>query len=64
LQAGYLEIWTAGPNVPLAARSGIARRSIAATGLDLLELGEANPRLLEYSARLRFDRFLVWREPR
>ena len=58
LQAGYLEIWTAGANVPLAARLASRARSITATGLDLLELGEANPRLLD---TLRgFDSIVSW----
>lgn len=58
LRAGYLEVWTASPNVPLAARFASLARSLAATGLDLLELGQADPRLL---ATLRgFDSIISW----
>jgi heptosyltransferase-3 len=58
LRAGYLEIWAASPNVPLAARFASRARSIAATGLDLLELSEPDPRLVE---TLRgFDSIVSW----
>ena len=58
LRADYLEVWTAAPNVPLAARMASRARSIASTGLDLLELGQANPRLVE---TLRgFDSIVSW----
>jgi len=52
------EIWAAEPNVPLARRVAARARSIASTGLDLLELGEPDPRLLE---SLRgFDSIVSW----
>lgn len=58
LRAEYLEIWAARPNVPLAARFAARARSIASTGLDLLELGEPDRRLLE---TLRgFDSIVSW----
>jgi heptosyltransferase-3 len=58
LRAGYLEVWPASPNVPLAARFASRARSIASTGLDLLELREPDPRLVE---TLRgFDSIVSW----
>jgi heptosyltransferase-3 len=58
LRAGYLEIWTATANVPLAARIGDRARSIASTGLDLLEVTGPTERLLE---NLRgFDSIVSW----
>ena len=58
LRADYLEIWAAGPNVPLAARLAHRARSIASTGLDLLELGPPPLRLLD---TLRgFDSIVSW----
>lgn len=58
LRAEYLEVWAAAQNVPLAARIAAHARSIASTGLDLLELGEPDPRLL---AGLRgFDSIVSW----
>ena len=57
LRCEYLEVWTATPNVPLA-RFAHRARPIASTGLDLLELGEPDPRLL---ATLRgFDSIVSW----
>jgi len=57
LRCDYLEVWAAAPNVPLA-RFAHRARSIAATGLDLLELAEPDPRLL---AALRgFDSIVSW----
>jgi heptosyltransferase III len=57
LRCDYLEVWAATPSVPLA-RFAHRARSIASTGLDLLELGEPNPRLL---ATLRgFDSIVSW----
>ena len=57
LRADYLEIWTAGPNVPLA-RFADCVRSIASTGLDLLGITEPSGRLLE---ELRsFDSIVSW----
>jgi len=58
LRAGYLEVWAAPRNVPLAARFADCARSIASTGLDLLELTGPNERLLE---NLRgFDSIVSW----
>jgi heptosyltransferase III len=58
LRAGYLEVWTAARNVPLAARIAQHARSIASTGLDLLELTGPSARLLE---TLRgFDSIVSW----
>ncbi len=58
LRAAYLEVWTAAPNVPLAARFAHHARSIASTGLDLLELTGPNAPLL---AALRgFDSIVSW----
>jgi len=58
LRTEYLEVWAATQNVPLAARFASRARSIAATGLNLLEIGEPDPRLLE---TLRgFDSIVSW----
>jgi heptosyltransferase III len=58
LRAAYLEVWTAPPNVPLAARFAQHARSIASTGLDLLELTGPSAPLLE---TLRgFDSIVSW----
>ena len=58
LRTEYLEIWTARPNVPLAARVADHARSIQSTGLDLLELGSPSAQLLEM---LRgFDSIVSW----
>lgn len=58
LRHGYLEVWAAPPNVPLAARFAQHARSIASTGLDLLELTGPSRRLLE---TLRgFDSIVSW----
>jgi hypothetical protein len=57
LRAGYLEAWTATRNVPLARFADHAR-SIASTGLDLLELTGPSAPLLE---TLRgFDSIVSW----
>ena len=59
LRDGFLEVWCAGQNVPLAGFAGEAR-SIASTGLDLFGLPgrEPPPGLL---TRLRgFDRIASW----
>jgi hypothetical protein len=57
LRCDYLEVWAAAQNVPLA-RFAHHARSIAGTGLDLLELAEPDPRLL---ATLRgFDSIVSW----
>ena len=57
LRCDYLEVWAATPNVPLA-RFAHHARSIAGTGLDLLELAVPDPRLL---ATLRgFDSIVSW----
>ena len=58
LRTAYLEVWTAPPNVVLAARFAHHARSIASTGLDLLELTGASESLLE---NLRgFDSIVSW----
>lgn len=58
LRTGYLEVWCAAPNVPLAEHFACQARSISSTGLDLLELGAADARLLN---RLReFDSIISW----
>ncbi len=57
LREGYLEVWTASANVPLA-RFADRARSIASAGLDLLGVTEPPPGLLE---RLRgFDSIVSW----
>ena len=58
LCAGYLEVWAAPRNVALAAHIAQHARSIASTGLDLLELTGPNAGLLE---TLRgFDSIVSW----
>jgi len=57
LRAEYLEVWSAAQNVPLA-RFAHRARAISATGLDMLELDQPDPRLLE---NLRsFDSIVSW----
>jgi len=57
LRCEHLEVWAAAQNVPLA-RFAQRARSIAATGLDLLELTEPDSRLVE---TLRsFDSIVSW----
>ncbi len=57
LRTEYLEVWTATQNVPLA-RFADRARSIASTGLDLLGIGDPEPRLI---AELRgFDSIVSW----
>jgi heptosyltransferase-3 len=57
LRAEYLEVWVTAPNVPLV-RFADRVRAISSTGLDLLELGAADPRLIE---TLRgFDSIVSW----
>ena len=58
LRDGYLEIWAAGPNVPLAARIADRARGIASTGIDLLELTGASE-LLMVTLRA-FDSIVSW----
>lgn len=56
LRTSYLEIWAASPNLPLA-RFADRTRSIASTGLDMLEFSPA-PKLIE---ELRsFDSIVSW----
>jgi heptosyltransferase-3 len=56
LQAGYTEVWAASQNLPLARFADHAR-SIAATGLDMLEF-DTNPQLMQ---QLRgFDSIISW----
>src|SRR5437879_217136 len=56
LKTDYLEIWAASPNLPLA-RLADRTRSIAATGLDMLEFSSSEA-LID---RLRgFDSIVSW----
>ncbi|MFN7997322.1 MAG: glycosyltransferase family 9 protein [Bryobacteraceae bacterium] len=57
LRADYLEVWTSAANVPLA-RFADRARSIASTGLDLLELTGPTPVLL--STLRGFDSIVSW----
>src|SRR5579862_7460617 len=57
LHCDYLEVWTTSANLPLA-RFAHKARSIASTGLDLLELTEPDPRLLD--ALRGFDEIVSW----
>jgi ADP-heptose:LPS heptosyltransferase len=57
LRDGYLEVWTSGPNVPLARFADHAR-SIASTGLDLL--GVAEPPASLIAALRGFDSIVSW----
>jgi hypothetical protein len=57
LKTGYLEIWTASPNVPLARFADLSR-PIAGTGLDLVGVADPPPSLWD---RLRsFDSIVSW----
>jgi hypothetical protein len=57
LKTGYLEVWAASPNVPLARFADCAR-PIAATGLDLLGIAEPRAGLID---ELRgFDSIVSW----
>ena len=57
LRCDYLEVWAAEQNIPLA-RFAHRARSIASTGLDLLEITGPDPHLL---ATLRgFDSIVSW----
>jgi heptosyltransferase-3 len=57
LRGDYLEVWAAAQNVPLA-RFADRARAISSTGLDLLELGQPDPKLVE---TLRsFDAIVSW----
>ncbi len=58
LRTAYLEIWTAGRNVPLARVLAQRARSIADTGLDLLEVSGPQPHLLE--TLRQFDSIVSW----
>jgi len=57
LRTDYLEVWAAGPNVPLVCFADRAR-SIASTGLDLLGVTEPPLPLLDELAR--FDSIVSW----
>jgi heptosyltransferase III len=57
LRAGYTEVWTAGPNIPLI-RFADDTRSIASTSLDLLELGRAPQSL--HTRLATFDSIVSW----
>jgi heptosyltransferase-3 len=57
LRAGYLEVWAASPNLPLAGFADGAR-AIASTGIDLVGITEPPGGLIE---RLRgFDSIVSW----
>jgi ADP-heptose:LPS heptosyltransferase len=57
LRSEYLEVWTAGPNVPLV-RFADRARPISSTRLDLLGIGAPDARLVE---ELRgFDSIMSW----
>jgi hypothetical protein len=57
LRTGYLEVWTAAPNVPLI-RFADKTRAISSTGLDMLGIGEPPASLL---GELRgFDSIVSW----
>ena len=56
LRAEYTEVWTAAPNVPLVRFA--SARSIGSTGLDLLGIGDAPPRLLGHLRT--FDSIVSW----
>ncbi len=58
LREAEFEIWCSGAVVPLAARIADRARSIASTGLDLLELTGPNNRLLETLGG--FDSIVSW----
>ena len=62
LRDGYLEVWAASVNVPLA-RFADRARSIASTGLDLVGITDAAAAPARRTAIVRFDRVLVRREP-
>jgi heptosyltransferase-3 len=57
LRAEYLEVWAAGPNVPLVRFANRAR-SIASTGLDLLGITEPPAQLLDELGQ--FDSIVSW----
>ncbi|MEZ5403472.1 MAG: glycosyltransferase family 9 protein [Bryobacteraceae bacterium] len=57
LRAGYTEVWAPSANLPLI-RFADHTRAIAATGVDLLELGQAPPGLLHTLAS--FDDIVSW----
>lgn len=57
LRAGYTEVWTAAPHVPLI-RFADRVRAISSTGLDLLELGQAPDSLRRELAS--FDSIVSW----
>ena len=57
LRAGYLEVWAAGPNVPLV-RFADRARSITSTGLDLLGITDPPVPLLDELGR--FDSIVSW----
>jgi heptosyltransferase III len=57
LKSGYYEIWTAARTTSLI-RFADRTRSIASTGLDMLELGQADSKLIE-SLR-SFDSIVSW----
>jgi heptosyltransferase III len=56
LKADYVEVWAASQNLPLA-RFADRTRSIAATGLDLLEFGPSEKLQAELSS---FDSIISW----
>ena len=57
LRADFTEVWVAGQNAPLVQFADRVR-SIAGTGLDLIELGQAPPHLFDHL--LEFDDIVSW----
>jgi heptosyltransferase III len=57
LRSGYLEVWAAAPNVPLARFADCAR-PISSTGLELLGITGSGPRLIEHLRS--FDAIISW----
>jgi heptosyltransferase III len=58
LRTAYLEVWTRSANLPLV-RFAHRARSIASTGLDLLEIGDLAPEELVQTLR-SFDSIVSW----
>jgi heptosyltransferase-3 len=56
LRADYLEIWAASQNLPLARFANLTR-SIASTGLDILELSPRHDSMQQLD---RFDSIISW----
>jgi ADP-heptose:LPS heptosyltransferase len=59
LRCDYLEVWVAGPNVPLV-RFATQVRSIASTGLDLVEIPDREPARELMECLAGFDEIVSW----